>query len=419
MYLPKLVFLYAVAWSALPASAQTLALVVQRAIAQYPSVQAARAKVEAVRADIDKARSAHYPQLSLAASAGQYASGENPSGTSSVSPTARLNVWSGGRIAEEVQRAEALSRQTESQRWVTEDEVALAAAEAYVLWVRCVALARLAQANLQALQEVRDEISQVAAIDGGRRIEAEQASVRVDTAYMQLLQREAEMAQAQVKLQKFWDASLPVTPEDLQPPAATGAVWGQLPTSLEDARRYARDELPTLAAYRAAVEASRRGIAVAKGQYWPTVDLQANRQYNSSTGRYEDLMQLQLNMPVYSGGSTDAAVKAAVAQLQSAEFALDEARLNAREKIGIAWQDWQASQARIRAGLPQLQLAPRLVDGYRQQFRIARRSLLDVLNVQSEVNGYFVSHTNNVFDEYISRVRLLSAIGELSRRLAG
>ena len=43
--------------------AQSLNDVVRKAIVDYPSVAAAKSKVEVNRADIDRARAAHYPQL--------------------------------------------------------------------------------------------------------------------------------------------------------------------------------------------------------------------------------------------------------------------------------------------------------------------------------------------------------------------
>jgi len=58
------------------------------------------------------------------------------------------------------------------------------------------------------------------------------------------------------------------------------------------------------------------------------------------------------------------------------------------------------------------------VDGYRLQFRLARRSLLDLLNIQAEAYGYQSSQVTNVFDEYIARARLLGALGELAKRFA-
>ena len=112
------VLLMAMTGTAAGLQAQTLPQVVERALQAYPSIQSANAKAQATRADIDKARSAHQPQIGFAAASNQYASGSVPSsvGRTSVSPAAKLNLWSGGRIEAEATRAEALTRAAEFQR---------------------------------------------------------------------------------------------------------------------------------------------------------------------------------------------------------------------------------------------------------------------------------------------------------------
>ncbi len=79
----------------LPVHAQSFSEVVQRALAAYPSVQAAKAKTEAARAEIDRARAAHYPQISYGYSRNSYASGALPSTVeaNTRSPSLRLNLW--------------------------------------------------------------------------------------------------------------------------------------------------------------------------------------------------------------------------------------------------------------------------------------------------------------------------------------
>lgn len=89
------------------AHGQTLPEVVRYSLENYPQVQASLAKALAADAEIDKARSAHMPQLSLTASSNHYASGQRPASlnSTSVSPTAKVNLWSGGRIEADADRA--------------------------------------------------------------------------------------------------------------------------------------------------------------------------------------------------------------------------------------------------------------------------------------------------------------------------
>ena len=57
-----------------------------------------------------------------------------------------------------------------------------------------------------------------------------------------------------------------------------------------------------------------------------------------------------------------------------------------------------------------------MVEGYRLQFRLARRQLLDLLNIQAESFNYQTAATSAFYDEQVMRARLLAATGELAKR---
>jgi adhesin transport system outer membrane protein len=402
------------------AQAQTLPQVVERALQMYPSIQSANAKALASRADIDKARSAHQPQVGLTASSNHYASGSVPAamGRTSLSPTAKLNLWSGGRIEAEATRAEALTRASEFLRDGTLEDVAQQACEAYLNWDKTADLYALSVRNLNSHRETLEDIQKIAQVDSGRRIDYEQALVRMENASLALQQRKADLTQAMQRLRRFWPDDMDARPVGLDAVVSERGVLGQIPMSLAEAIARVSDDLPAVAQYRAQVQAAESAVKSAKGQYWPTVDAVSSRQYNTNTLRFEHLTQLQVNAPLFTGGATSAAVDAAQGQLKAAQFALDEARLLAREKAALAWQEWASARSRSSVGASQSDAGDKVVDGYRQQFRLARRSLLDLLNIQADSFNYRSAARAAFHDERLARVRLLAATGDLARRFS-
>jgi adhesin transport system outer membrane protein len=197
----------------------------------------------------------------------------------------------------------------------------------------------------------------------------------------------------------------------------TGTL-GNVPTSLVQAMAMVSENLAPIAQARAQLQAAEASVRVAKGQYWPTVDLSVSRQLNTNTGRQEAFTQLQMTAPLYNGGGTSALVEGAVAQVKSAEFALEEARLLAREQAAFAWQEWASAKSRSETGLSQSRVGERLVTAYRQQFRVARRTLLDLLNIQADTFNYLSAARAAFHDERLARVRLLAATGELAARFS-
>lgn len=406
-------------WNAsLPAQSQTLTDVVQQAMSSYPSLASALAKAQAARADIARARSAHYPQISVGASANSYASGSVPAsvGSTTFSPTARLNLWSGGRIEADAQRSEALTQASEAQRLVTLEDVALQATEAYLNWSKTAELYQLGVRNLNSHLETLDDIRKISAADTGRRIDLEQAQVRVDNARLSMQQRKSDLVLAMQRLQRFWPREMDARPVGLDQSLGPGGPLGSLPMSVEEATAQLNEKMPVLAQLRAQVDATRAAVRQARGLHWPTVDVVSSRQYNINTQRFDTLTQLQLNMPVYNGRNADAQVEAALAQQAAAEAALEEGRLLQREKIAAAWQEWAAATSRSRLGASQSDVGDKVVEGYRQQFRLARRSLLDLLNIQADAYNYRSAALAAVHDERIARARLLAAMGALATR---
>jgi adhesin transport system outer membrane protein len=222
-------------------------------------------------------------------------------------------------------------------------------------------------------------------------------------------------------LSRFWQGSLPNKPEGVQEALAPAGRLGRVPQSLEQVMDQVSDDLPAIATQQAQVQAAEAAVKMARAQYWPTVDVAATRQLNllntfPQTYREDTLTQVQVNMPLYSGGATSAGVRTAVGQLTATQNALEEARLLAREKAVLAYQEWVNAQGRMVQGQSQARVGEKVVEGYRQQFRLGRRQLLDVLNIQTEAFNYQSAATSALYDEQIARARMLAAMGDLAKR---
>ena len=407
--------------------AQTLTEVVQNALAMYPSLQAVKAKTEAARADIERARAAHYPQISYGYTRSQYSNTELPASTKQNmnTPSVKLNLWAGGRIEADAERSEALTVSSEKLEAASRDDVAQQAAEAYINWARSLEMHALASKNVVSLTVTLDDIRKIVAVDTGRRIDFDQAKVRLDNATLAKLQRQTELAQARQRLGRFWPGALPPQPLGLQAAMMDNSLLGRMPEAVEAVVAQITDDLPSIAQQKAQVDAAQAALTLAKGQYWPSVDFTATRQMNlvsagnlfgSATYREDTLTQVQLSMPLYNGGATSAGVNAAASQLVAAQNVLEETRLLAREKAVFAFEDWRNAKDRAAQGVEQSRVGELVVEGYRQQFRLARRQLLDLLNIQAESFNYQSAAMTAFYDEQVARVRLLAVMGDLAKR---
>ena len=394
------------------AHAQSLREAVLLALSDYPAVLAAQSSLQAAQAEIDLASSQHWPQIGWQGTQSTYSDVTpnpfEPGNTWIQSPTLSVNVWSGWRIQSEVERAQALADASGQQKSITLDEVALLMSESYLNWARLLDLVRLSEANVKAHRRIASDIGKIVRIDSGRRIDAEQAQVRLENAILFLEQRRAELAVLETRVNRLLLGNMPAQP------SGTNQTVGQLPATSQDALAFIDNNHPRIAEQLAQVKAAEAQIRNARSQYSPTVDLTYGKQVNQGSGQGDYVTQLTINMPIFSGGSTNAALSGAKAQLQAAQYRLQEARLTQRERLVSAWSEWTSAKQRQRLGKRQSQQGRNLVTGYEKQFRVGRRSLLDLLNVQNDLYNYQTAAINADYDEKVARVRILAAMGRLA-----
>ena len=132
------------------------------------------------------------------------------------------------------------------------------------------------------------------------------------------------------------------------------------------------------------------------------------------SGQGDYLTQAAINVPIFNGGQTYGAVGSAKNELVAVEQGLSEARLTVRERLLSAWPELLSAKERKKLGERQVITGSKLVTGYEQQFRVGRRSLLDLLTVQTDLYNYQTNTVIATFDELTAHARVLAAMGRLA-----
>lgn len=387
--------------------AQSLHEAVLTALAHYPSIASAQSKTEAARSDITRAKGAHWPQLSWSGTYNDYRN-DALGNRWTQTPTLSLNLWSGGRIQSDVERSEALAKASQKQEQITRDDVALLSSEAYLQWAHARQMVSLAQENLNTHDKILQDFQTITQVDPGRRIDLNQAQVRHDNARLVLLKNETERAVAAERLARMLMAPAPAEPSglDFSPPVPY--------TSLDQAQAQLGDQHPVIARLLAQREAAAASIRYAQAQHAPTVNLTHAKSTTPGITDGQFVTQLQLNLPLFDGGTTRGAVGVATANLQALESDLQETRLILGEELASAWASWLSSSSRATMGMQQALTAQDLARGYVQQFRVGRRSLLDLLNIQSDLYTYQSNAATALHESRLSQARILASLGQLA-----
>lgn len=387
--------------------AQTMNQAVMIALSQYPAILAAQSKKQAADSDITRAQAAHWPQVSWMGTYSAYNAG-NVSNTWVQSPVVSMNVWSGWRIQSDVERSKALSNSALQQQRITRDDVALLCLEGYLNWAHQIQMVKLARENLGFHQKILGDTEKILSVDTGRKVDRNQALVRFQNARIILAQREGDLAIAAERLNRMLLGQMPAAPSGVD------EMPGLIPATAEQALLDINHSHPIIAQQMAAVEASQAALKGAKAGYSPTVNVTYGKQTYQGSGQGDYVAQLVVSVPIFQGGMTYGAVGTAMGNLEAAEQTLKESKLIVRERVLSFWSDLESARDRIESSKNQIRTAREVVDAYWHQFQVGRRSLLDLLNIQSDLFSYQSNQETAQFDQRVSKARLLASTGMLA-----
>jgi outer membrane protein len=194
------------------------------------------------------------------------------------------------------------------------------------------------------------------------------------------------------------------------------------PASMEQWVTAAESDSFVVQAQKAAAEAAAKAVEVSRAGHYPTLDMVANVNQNNGPGQFgvgsidnhTNQIGLQLNIPIFQGGSVNSKTREAIARLDAEQAALDNARrtstLNARQSyLGVVngLAGVQALQAALVSGLSSL-------ESNRLGYEVGVRINIDVLNAENQVYVTRRDLAKARFDTLLSQLRLKAAVGALA-----
>ena len=164
------------------------------------------------------------------------------------------------------------------------------------------------------------------------------------------------------------------------------------PGSFEDWKGTALMENPEIVAQRYAVEVAREEINKNRAGHSPRLDLVASASKNNSDtintfNQNANILGvgIQLNVPIYSGGSVTAATSQAVSNYEKAQADLDAKTSQVLVELRKQYNLTLSSAARLDAAATALSSASLLVDATLKSVKGGQRTNLDVLNAQQQL----------------------------------
>lgn len=320
-------------------------------------------------------------------------------------------LFDGFEAKYEVERQQARVKSSAERVRETAELVGLAIVESYLEVLRQRQLLVIARENVESHQSILQQIQD--GIDAGRSTVAdgEQAKARLAAARAtESSTREAlRVAESQYRLEvgdPAGDLEMPLIP------------FEELSEDVEQEVTKVLAHSPTLDIFAADIEVAYAEAQGTKSTQYPQLDLQLNARTGHDLGGVEGRdtsasALVVLNWNLYRGGADVARQREFVHRHQQAKESRTEAARSVENDVRQTWASMVSASERATQFAAQAQANEGVVEAYKDQFTLDRRTLLDVLDSQNEL---FVSRSNTINSEFLEMFavyRLLALKGRL------
>lgn len=408
------------------AATQTISLqsIIRMAVAKHPLVQQAKGEADASIAEIGIGVAAGKPKVAIALDAntfqGTYNRSQIAPNTVPLGPsiTMRYPLWDRSRIDADValrtSRADAINDQVN----VIKLSLAQQIGEVYNEIMRQKSLIEVSHDYINNLEALTKDLNTVAKHDKGKRADAVLGAARVVTA-------QATSSGRVVALQESMNNLRQIITHELRRQSMTINISDLIPLDFEgvfpptkDLVNQALDAHPRLIRARADIDTAIKQSVVAEVSNKPTTNLETSLSTTRNfDGHVEILQQFQLRIvrswDAYDGGAAAASKKAADARVEVAMSNYENTKEDLETTLDTLWGSLTERQERIDVLFSGTSLAKEVRDTAKIQFTAGRRSLLDLLNFESDVFNAEQNLALENADLSLIKIKLLAQSGKL------
>lgn len=340
----------------------------------HPLVNAAKAESRALEAEYRGSKWLRYPNLTVEGLATTGGSSFSNSDGITANIALEQPIWTGGRTSAQIESTRANMAAGNDRTKQAAQNIVLDVTQAYYDYA-------LAGERILVLTDSLER-HEVLLASIKRRVDNE-VSPRTDlilgqsrTAQVQLDLASAEEARESVRLRLFELTGGIVVEPTLQPASFAEALPPE-----EIALSEALECSPTLSALRNLVDAAQARRDAAKSQLFPQLLIQLSQ--NEITGARAAFV---LRAQTGNGLSAFTAIESADARIQRARAEFNGAERDLREQLRRDYVAVRAARQRVEFGSEAAYATGEIIESYKRQFIVGRRSWLDVMNAVREAS---------------------------------
>ena len=384
------------------ASGRNLPQILRAAVTKDPQIVEAQANQRVAQSTLEQTEAELWPKVRAGVNQPVLNSGGKYKFTPGVEAEWRLYDFGATRAG--IERDRVKTQYYKHKTSETAEELAFQIASDYLEALQARESLRVAKENLARHDHIVKQLRIILEYDPGRRSEFTQAEARQIQVQETIISYERSLGLALRRLARYVDP--PVTEGELADPFAEMPITDILnkyKVSEEDALAH-----PSYRAQARELESIQAALKAAERSRYPAVGLKGEANTNDSS------VYLTMSVDVFNKATTPT-IELQRHQAQAAQAKLDQIHDSLVQRAEVAALQMREDQSRIEISESQARALEQVVVDYEDQFKIATRTLLDVVNAYSELASVKQLRVQAQYDLMKAKLDYLSATGNLAQ----
>ena len=403
------------------AASVTLLDTVNATLRTHKSLKSIQENREAVTHELNRAEALYGPRVDITGGVGvgrvNNSTSRAADDDANVHPSTNVGatlvqpLYDGFATRSRVRNAQATLNSMTHRVFDNATSLALDAIIAHIDVLRRRETLTLAEANVS-----RHEVNLTQAKD--REIHGADTMADVTQAESRLARAMSTLVETRTALQDGEETYRRITgmtpPSTLMPVEMPGRFYNDTAEVLEDAKQFN----PKLAAYIEDVMAAQGNQQLSLAAFHPTINFEMGPQYSNRDSKYSDWSysfeaMARLRWNIFSSGADYSGTKAADARVRQARQFMYGYMDDMALEIETTWNAYLSAQEQYKHYQDAVHFNTLTRDAYLEQFRVGERSLLDVLDADSELFNSSTQAITAYGNILVSSYRLLAVAGVL------
>lgn len=400
-----------------PAHSQTLEQAVAFTITTNPEIKASYNEFKSKFYDAEASGGAYMPKLDLDAGIGFEA--VDPATTAPKTELTRKEatltltqlLWDGSATLNDMDRTAADAESVRYQLMSDAQDIALQVTKIYLDATKAYEVLALSESNLAVHKEIYSDIKKRVDSGIGSTADLSQVEARLAKAHGNLLAAQNNLFDVHTQFKRIVGQS----PQGLTFPRADQTA---IPFTVDEALDTAFNAHPVIKVAQADVDSARFQYDQTKGVNYPTLSIEANQIWRDDAGGLEGSSDefsamLRMRYNLYNGGSDSDRTESAAYQLNKAKDFRDRTFRSVEEGLRLSWSALDLTVQQKDFLADHVDSASDTVIAYEKQYKLGKRTLLDLLNTENELFEARKGYLDAKYDEQYAKYRVMNATGNL------